>query len=170
MAPSLSPHPSPSTPIRHPPHTHRAPPTPPPTLQGLGNLAMFGVYHVCKDAIAARRVREGGCDGWAVRAAACDNWSGGRRARGRTLAPARGQRAALSCRHQPNPTHPPPNSRPQGVDVSALGFGDNLLAGGLGGTAFWLACYPADVVKSKLQVRVCVWGGGGGGPAGLGGG
>lgn len=64
------------------------------TREGLGNLAMFGVYHVCKDAIAARR----------------------------------------------------------GVDVSALGFGDNLLAGGLGGTAFWLACYPADVVKSKLQV------------------
>eukprot|EP00879_Flechtneria_rotunda_P013470 GHRR01014064.1.p1 GENE.GHRR01014064.1~~GHRR01014064.1.p1 ORF type:complete len:435 (+),score=113.80 GHRR01014064.1:526-1830(+) len=29
---------------------------------------------------------------------------------------------------------------------------DLLLAGGLGGTAFWLACYPADIVKSKLQL------------------
>jgi hypothetical protein len=26
------------------------------------------------------------------------------------------------------------------------------MAGGLAGTAFWLACYPLDVVKSKLQV------------------
>eukprot|EP00878_Enallax_costatus_P027956 GHUV01030149.1.p3 GENE.GHUV01030149.1~~GHUV01030149.1.p3 ORF type:complete len:118 (+),score=35.57 GHUV01030149.1:2116-2469(+) len=33
-----------------------------------------------------------------------------------------------------------------------LGFGDLLLAGGLGGTAFWLGCYPLDVIKSKLQV------------------
>jgi hypothetical protein len=41
---------------------------------------------------------------------------------------------------------------PQGVPTSSLGFSDNLLAGGLGGTAFWLACYPTDIVKSKLQV------------------
>ena len=27
-----------------------------------------------------------------------------------------------------------------------------MLAGGLGGTAFWLACYPLDVVKSKIQI------------------
>lgn len=36
--------------------------------------------------------------------------------------------------------------------MSQLTFADNLLAGGLGGTAFWLACYPADVVKSKIQI------------------
>lgn len=29
---------------------------------------------------------------------------------------------------------------------------DLMLAGGLGGTAFWLCCYPVDVIKSKLQV------------------
>jgi len=29
---------------------------------------------------------------------------------------------------------------------------DFMLAGGLGGTAFWLACYPLDVVKSKIQI------------------
>ncbi|WIA31880.1 hypothetical protein OEZ86_002745 [Tetradesmus obliquus] len=33
-----------------------------------------------------------------------------------------------------------------------LSFSDLLLAGGLGGTAFWLGCYPLDVIKSKLQV------------------
>ena len=37
------------------------------------------------------------------------------------------------------------------METSSLGFRDNMLAGGLGGTAFWLACYPTDVVKSKLQ-------------------
>ncbi|KAI8472110.1 MAG: mitochondrial carrier [Monoraphidium minutum] len=62
--------------------------------ESLGNLAMFGCYHVVKDAIADHK----------------------------------------------------------GVRPSDLGFGDNLVAGGLGGTAFWLACYPTDVVKSKLQV------------------
>jgi solute carrier family 25 carnitine/acylcarnitine transporter 20/29 len=33
-----------------------------------------------------------------------------------------------------------------------LSFSDMLLAGGFGGTAFWLGCYPLDVIKSKLQV------------------
>eukprot|EP00882_Tetradesmus_deserticola_P004852 GHRQ01005113.1.p1 GENE.GHRQ01005113.1~~GHRQ01005113.1.p1 ORF type:complete len:336 (+),score=170.92 GHRQ01005113.1:85-1008(+) len=33
-----------------------------------------------------------------------------------------------------------------------LSFSDLLLAGGLGGTAFWLGCYPLDAIKSKLQV------------------
>ncbi|KIZ07141.1 carnitine/acylcarnitine carrier-like protein [Monoraphidium neglectum] len=62
--------------------------------ESLGNLAMFGVYHLSKEAIAHSK----------------------------------------------------------GVPTSSLGFSDNLLAGGLGGTAFWLACYPTDIVKSKLQV------------------
>ncbi|KAF8071030.1 hypothetical protein HT031_001112 [Scenedesmus sp. PABB004] len=39
----------------------------------------------------------------------------------------------------------------KGVSTRTLGFGDLMLAGGLGGTAFWLGCYPVDVVKSKLQ-------------------
>ena len=39
----------------------------------------------------------------------------------------------------------------RGVAPGDLGVGDNLLAGFLGGNAFWLACLPADVVKSKIQ-------------------
>lgn len=64
------------------------------TREGLGNLAMFGCYHVAKQAIAQQK----------------------------------------------------------GMEASRLGFSDNLVAGGLGGSAFWLACYPTDVIKSKLQV------------------
>lgn len=30
---------------------------------------------------------------------------------------------------------------------------DFMVAGGFGGTAFWLACYPVDLVKSQIQVR-----------------
>ena len=26
-----------------------------------------------------------------------------------------------------------------------------MAAGGLAGAAFWLACFPADVIKSKIQ-------------------
>lgn len=36
--------------------------------------------------------------------------------------------------------------------AAQLSHGDLMLAGGLGGTAFWLACYPLDIIKSKLQV------------------
>ncbi|GMH44656.1 hypothetical protein BSKO_12608 [Bryopsis sp. KO-2023] len=37
-------------------------------------------------------------------------------------------------------------------DVSELGTGALLFAGGVGGMAFWLPMYPTDVVKSKLQI------------------
>jgi solute carrier family 25 (mitochondrial carnitine/acylcarnitine transporter), member 20/29 len=37
--------------------------------------------------------------------------------------------------------------------TEALGAADLMLAGGCGGTAFWLAVFPIDVVKSKLQVQ-----------------
>lgn len=33
-----------------------------------------------------------------------------------------------------------------------LGIGSLVVAGGLAGMAFWLPVYPADVIKSKLQV------------------
>ncbi len=36
--------------------------------------------------------------------------------------------------------------------TSGLSSPDLMLAGGLGGTAFWLACFPLDTVKCKLQV------------------
>lgn len=50
------------------------------------------------------------------------------------------------------PSPPPPPTHTQGLSSSSqLSQGDYLLAGGLGGTAFWLGCYPVDVVKSKLQ-------------------
>ncbi|WOL06997.1 mitochondrial carnitine/acylcarnitine carrier-like protein isoform X3 [Canna indica] len=39
-----------------------------------------------------------------------------------------------------------------GQDTSGLGRGPLMLAGGLGGAAFWLAVYPTDVVKSVIQV------------------
>jgi solute carrier family 25 (mitochondrial carnitine/acylcarnitine transporter), member 20/29 len=35
---------------------------------------------------------------------------------------------------------------------AALPSRDLMVAGGLAGTSFWLACYPVDVVKSKLQL------------------
>lgn len=41
----------------------------------------------------------------------------------------------------------------QGLQSSQdLTFADLLMAGGLGGTAFWLGCYPLDMIKSRLQV------------------
>jgi len=50
---------------------------------------------------------------------------------------------------------PAGNSPAQGLSCKQqLSHGDLMLAGGLGGTAFWLSCYPLDVIKSKIQVRV----------------
>jgi hypothetical protein len=41
----------------------------------------------------------------------------------------------------------------QGLASAAdLGKGSLLMAGGCAGTSFWLACYPMDIIKSKLQV------------------
>ncbi|XP_050152190.1 mitochondrial carnitine/acylcarnitine carrier-like protein [Malus sylvestris] len=37
-------------------------------------------------------------------------------------------------------------------DTSGLGRGSLIVAGGLGGAAFWASVYPTDVVKSVLQV------------------
>lgn len=39
-----------------------------------------------------------------------------------------------------------------GQDTSSLGSGSLMLAGGLGGAVFWLSVYPADVIKSVIQV------------------
>lgn len=39
-----------------------------------------------------------------------------------------------------------------GQDTSGLGRGSLIVAGGLGGAAFWASVYPTDVVKSVLQV------------------
>lgn len=39
-----------------------------------------------------------------------------------------------------------------GRDTSGLGMGSLLLAGGVGGAAFWAFVYPTDVVKSVIQV------------------
>ncbi|XP_022772350.1 mitochondrial carnitine/acylcarnitine carrier-like protein [Durio zibethinus] len=39
-----------------------------------------------------------------------------------------------------------------GSDTSKLGRGSLMVAGGLGGAAFWLFVYPTDVVKSVIQV------------------
>jgi solute carrier family 25 carnitine/acylcarnitine transporter 20/29 len=51
------------------------------------------------------------------------------------------------------PVNAPGVALPQGLpSKEQLSFSDLLLAGGLGGTAFWLGCYPLDVIKSKLQV------------------
>lgn len=38
------------------------------------------------------------------------------------------------------------------ADRAALGSGWSMLFGALSGFCFWLACYPLDVVKSKIQV------------------
>lgn len=37
-------------------------------------------------------------------------------------------------------------------DTSELGTGALLVAGGVGGSAFWIPMYPTDVVKSRIQV------------------
>ncbi|KAL8207914.1 hypothetical protein R6Q57_007326 [Mikania cordata] len=39
-----------------------------------------------------------------------------------------------------------------GSDTSGLGRGSLILAGGLAGGAYWVAVYPADVVKSVIQI------------------
>lgn len=39
-----------------------------------------------------------------------------------------------------------------GTDTSKLGRGSLMMAGGLAGASFWLSVYPADVVKSVIQV------------------
>ena len=37
-------------------------------------------------------------------------------------------------------------------DTKELGVGSLVLAGGLGGAAYWGPVYPADVIKSRMQV------------------
>lgn len=39
-----------------------------------------------------------------------------------------------------------------GRDTSNLGRGSLMAAGGLAGAAYWISVYPADVVKSAIQV------------------
>ncbi|CAI9274725.1 unnamed protein product [Lactuca saligna] len=39
-----------------------------------------------------------------------------------------------------------------GTDTSGLGRGSLMMAGGLAGGAFWISVYPADVVKSVIQI------------------
>ncbi|KAI3693770.1 hypothetical protein L1987_76722 [Smallanthus sonchifolius] len=39
-----------------------------------------------------------------------------------------------------------------GTDTSRLGRGSLILAGGLAGAAYWISVYPADVVKSVIQI------------------
>lgn len=39
-----------------------------------------------------------------------------------------------------------------GTDTSGLGRGSLMMAGGLAGGAFWVSVYPADVVKSVIQI------------------
>lgn len=39
-----------------------------------------------------------------------------------------------------------------GKDISNLGKGSQILAGGVAGAAFWLSVYPTDVIKSVIQV------------------
>lgn len=41
----------------------------------------------------------------------------------------------------------------RGVSIDRLPSSDVMLAGGVGGTAFWLASFPADLIKSKLQTE-----------------
>ena len=41
----------------------------------------------------------------------------------------------------------------QGLEsVTQLGLGSMVLAGGVAGVFYWLPVYPADIVKSRLQV------------------
>ena len=37
------------------------------------------------------------------------------------------------------------------MDPSLLGQGSMLVAGGIGGAAFWVTVFPLDVVKSRIQ-------------------
>lgn len=39
-----------------------------------------------------------------------------------------------------------------GQDTSGLGRGSLIMAGGIAGAAFWGSVYPADVVKSVIQI------------------
>lgn len=39
-----------------------------------------------------------------------------------------------------------------GKDTSGLGKGSQILAGGVAGATFWMSVYPADVIKSQIQV------------------
>ena len=36
--------------------------------------------------------------------------------------------------------------------VGQLGLGSMVLAGGIAGVFYWLPIYPADIVKSRIQV------------------
>ena len=40
----------------------------------------------------------------------------------------------------------------QGSANGELGTGQLMLAGGAAGAVYWLTVYPADIIKSKLQV------------------
>ena len=40
----------------------------------------------------------------------------------------------------------------QGSANGELGTGQLMLAGGVAGAVYWLTVYPADIIKSKLQV------------------
>ncbi|PSC71230.1 Mitochondrial carnitine acylcarnitine carrier [Micractinium conductrix] len=44
-------------------------------------------------------------------------------------------------------------ARHQGISESQLGAGSLVVAGGVGGAAYWLCIYPFDVIKSKLQTQ-----------------
>lgn len=44
-------------------------------------------------------------------------------------------------------------TRQQGLgSVTQLGLGSMVLAGGIAGTSYWVAVYPADIIKSRIQV------------------
>lgn len=36
--------------------------------------------------------------------------------------------------------------------LSPLGLLKTVIAGGIGGVAFWVAIFPADVIKSRMQI------------------
>lgn len=41
---------------------------------------------------------------------------------------------------------------PEGFTKEYIGFTGTMMAGAAGGISFWLCVFPADVVKSRLQV------------------